>query len=120
MADSISAFFTSLLPDFRPKPQAAPTRLVSEARTVGGSSPAPKKPAASATTTTAGARPDAAPVQGSLRGESTSSSREDIRKQREKFMNDKFGNGKSKGSKSLKSTPATDNTPTSPEILAWN
>lgn len=94
MADTISAFFTSLFSD--PKERRAPTRLTSESRTVG--SAAPPKPTAGpagAANQTLEASGDAA----SGSAEPGGVSREDVRNLRDEFLNKKFGApGKAKGS----------------------
>ncbi|KAK6077946.1 hypothetical protein SCUP515_04784 [Seiridium cupressi] len=124
MANTISSFFTSFLPDFRPKPQVSPSQVQGETRVLG-SSPAPKTPTTSSpqspvpsATAAPTARPTAAPVQDPTGVTASSTSSEEVRKQREKFLNERFGNGKSKSKKSTKTV--TDTNPTSSEVLAWN
>jgi hypothetical protein len=115
MADSVAAFFNSLFPSYKPKTQDTPSRYQGETRTVGSSAPAPPAPSATARDA---ARPTAAPVQKTGEPPSGSNS-EEIRRQREKFLNEKFGAGKGKTSKTLRDVPTQqDTTPAS--VLAWD
>lgn len=97
MADSLSTFFSSLLPDFRPREQPAPTRLVTETRTVG-SSPARSQTATPAATAEGAAAAAAAGPSGeAARSTEPAIDSEEIRRRREQFLDKNFG--KRKGAK---------------------
>ncbi|KAK7952413.1 uncharacterized protein PG986_008141 [Apiospora aurea] len=117
MADSIPAFFQSLLPTTRAPAPRAPTRLASESRTIGGtqgsalantqetSSPSSAyTPEAPMTTTSAGA---SGAGNSSTPGVTSEADPDEIRRLRNQFLNDRFGAPGKKGGRNGRPQPGS-------------
>ncbi|KAH9907035.1 hypothetical protein F4778DRAFT_778461 [Xylariomycetidae sp. FL2044] len=100
MSDLISSFFSSLLPGTRAPRPAAPTRLTSEARTVGSAAPTPTPTPTPASTPSVATTPAPAPAPTSSSSSSSgpggddddnAQNREEIRNLRTQFLDKKFG-----------------------------